>query len=114
MDAMGYTMENFDPIGKWRNLDDGKQVDANGQLGSGEKFNGVEDLKTFIVQKKPDAFLNCLAEKLLIYAIGRGIEYFDRKGIKHIVKQTRLDGNGFADLVINIIKSKPFLLRRGG
>jgi hypothetical protein len=114
MDAMGYTMENFDAIGKWRDLENGKSVNSNGRLGSGEEFNGVEDLKTFIVQKKSDAFLKCLAEKLLIYGIGRGVEYYDRKAIIDIVKKTKLKGSGLADLVISVVKSKPFLLRRGG
>lgn len=114
MDAMGYTMENFDAIGKWRNLENGKRINSNGQLGSGEKFKGVEDLKTFIVQKKSDAFLKCLAEKLLIYGIGRGVEYYDRKAIIDIVKKTKLNGSGLTDLVISVVKSKPFLLRRGG
>jgi hypothetical protein len=111
---MGYTMENFDAIGKWRDLENGKTVNSNGRLGSGEEFNGVEDLKTFIVQKKSDAFLNCLAEKLLTYGIGRGMEYYDRKFIKEIVNKTKLKGSGFADLVVNVVKSKPFLFRRGG
>ena len=114
MDAMGYTMENFDAIGKWRDLENGKTVNSNGRLGSGEEFNGAEDLKTFIVQKKSDAFLNCLAEKLLTYGIGRGMEYYDRKSIKEIVNKTKLKGSGFADLVVNVVKSKPFLFRRGG
>lgn len=114
MDAMGYTMENFDAIGKWRDSENGRPVNSNGRLGSGEEFNGVEDLKTFIVQKKADAFLNCLAEKLLTYGIGRGMDYYDRKAIKDIVNKTKLKGSGFADLVIHVVQSKPFLLRRGG
>jgi len=114
MDAMGYTMEKFDAIGKLRNFENGKQIDSSGQLGAGEKIDGVVDLKDFLIQKKSDAFLNCLTEKLLIYAVGRGMQYYDRRAIKEIVHRTKIEGNGFGDLIINIIKSKPFLLRRGG
>ena len=114
MDAMGYTMEKFDAIGTLRNFENGKQIDSRGQLGSGEKLNGVQDLKTFIIKDKTDAFLNCLAEKLLTYAVGRGMEYYDRRAIKEIISRTKKEGNGFRDLIINVIKSKPFLLRKGG
>ena len=114
MDAMGYTMEKFDAIGKLRDFENGKEIDSSGQLGSGEKIDGVEDLKDFIIQKKSEAFINCLTEKLLIYSIGRGMEYYDRRAIKEIVRRTKKEGDGFGDLIFNIIQSNPFLLRKGG
>jgi hypothetical protein len=113
MDAFGLTLENFDGIGQWRDRDEsGGRVDASAKLGSGRKLNGVADLRAFLRERK-DAFTRCLSEKLLIYALGRGLDYYDDPTLDRIQSALARDHYKFSTLILEIVKSDPFRLRRG-
>ena len=113
MDTFGFALENFDGIGQWRDRDEtGAPVDASGKLGTGRKINGVADLRAMLRGQK-ETFSRCLTEKLLIYALGRGLDYYDEPTLDRI--QSALAGNDykFSTLLTEIVKSDPFRLRRG-
>ncbi|HXY32915.1 MAG TPA: DUF1592 domain-containing protein, partial [Planctomycetaceae bacterium] len=113
MDPLGLGLENFDGIGRWREKDKDRPVDASGTLPSGESFRGPVELIA-VLTKRQDVFRRHFAETLLAYALGRGVEYYDRCAIERIVDGTRRGGDRFSALVIEIVQSDPFLLRRGG
>lgn len=112
LDPMGFGFENYDAIGAFRTKDGGFPVDASGTLPDGQTFQGPADLKKLLKAKK-DLFGRCLAEKMLTYALGRGVEYYDKPALDAI--GTRLDRNDyrFSALVTGIVTSDPFRLRRG-
>jgi mono/diheme cytochrome c family protein len=113
MDAFGLTLENFDGIGQWRDRDEsGGRVDASARLGSGVKLNGVADLRA-LLRKRKEAFTRCLSEKLLIYALGRGLDYYDEPTLDRIEAALARDNYKFSTLILEIVKSDPFRLRRG-
>lgn len=123
IDPPGFALENFDPIGRWRTSypvyelkgekvvkRDGLAVDATGELADGTQLKDVTDLKRYLVENI-DVFSGCLTEKLMIYATGRELSYGDRKEIKAIVARTEAQGNGFADLIVELVLSESFLTR---
>lgn len=110
MDGIGFGLENFDPIGRWRTKDGEFPVDASGELPSGESFRGPEEL-VGILNRRKEQFGRCLTEKLLTYAIGRGVEYYDRCAVDEILNQLEEDDR-FSALVLQIVKSTPFQMRR--
>jgi hypothetical protein len=112
MDAMGFAFENFDAVGGWRTMDGKFPIDPAGKLPSGEDFKGPADLKKILVSRSED-FARCLGEKMLTYAIGRGVEYGDKCAVDDIVKALRKDDFKFSRLVLEIVKSDPFQKRRG-
>jgi len=113
MDAFGCTLENFDGIGQWRERDEtGAPVDASAKLGSGRPLQGVADLRALLRAHKDD-FTRCLSEKLLIYALGRGLDYYDEPTLDGIQTALARDDYKFSTLVREIVKSDPFRLRRG-
>ena len=114
IDPLGFVLENRNPIGKWRTTypskvkkKKGLPVDASGTLPNGTKLNDVTDLKKYLVDN-PEFFANCLAEKLMVYATGRPMNYRERKIIKQIVIKNIKNANGFQDLVIDLIDSEIF------
>jgi hypothetical protein len=108
MDAMGFALENYDAIGKWRSNEDGKPIDSIGKLATGEIFSGPMELQKFIADKKLSAFTRSLTEKLLTYAIGRGMEYYDRQAIEKIARKVSSKGQGLEDLIVEVVLSPPF------
>jgi hypothetical protein len=112
MDPIGFALENYDAIGGYRTQDGGQDIDAAGEFADGTKFTGSEDLKTIILQKK-ELFVRCLSEKMLTYALGRGISYYDRRAIEKTVKALAANHYKFSVLVKEIVKSEPFGMRRG-
>jgi hypothetical protein len=113
MDPIGFGFENFNAIGAWREKDEEFAVDASGQLVTGETFNGPAELKALIVTRKRDEFVQCLARKMLTYALGRGLEYYDKCAIDEICKALAKDHYKFSTLILEIVKSTPFQMRRG-
>ena len=113
MDAIGFALENYDAVGRWRDMDSGKPIDSNGKLATGESFTGASELQAFICDKRKEGFVRCMIEKLLIYALGRGLDYYDRPAIAKVISQSRKDGFSFADIILFIIQSDPFQKRRG-
>ena len=113
MDDIGFALENFDPIGAWRNTDSGAAIETAGQLVSGEKFLNATELRDVLLKQKRGEFLHCVSEKMLTYAMGRGLEYYDRPTVDKIAKAVDKSGAKFSALVLEIVKSVPFQMRRG-
>ncbi len=112
MDPMGFAFENFDAIGKFRSKDGNFAIDPSGTLPSGQSFKGPGELKQILLSKK-DLFTRALAEKLLTYALGRGLEYYDKPAVDRIVAQVAKSDYRFSALVVEITRSDPFRMRRG-
>ncbi len=111
MDPIGFSMENFDAVGRWRDIDGaGKPIDASTQLVDGSKFTGVEGLKGIILKDK-ERFVSAITEKLMMYAVGRNVQYFDGPAIRTIVRDAAKQNYTFTALVNGIVKSKPFQMR---
>lgn len=113
MDTLGFGLENFDAIGRYRKDDGGKPVDTSGTLPSGDSFSGPVEMVNILKTKKQKAFTECLTEKLLTYALGRGLEYYDRCSVNRINSELSAQNFRFSVLVKEIVKSEPFRLRRG-
>ncbi len=111
MDPLGFGLENFDAIGGWRSEDGGQSIDASGVLPGGIKFDGVEGLREILKAKK-DQFARCLAEKMLTYALGRGLEDFDDAAVDQIAHAAAANDYRFSSFVIEIARSAPFQMRR--
>ena len=113
MDPIGFGFENFDAIGAWRDKEGEFEIDASGKLVSGESFTGPTELRRLLLQQKRDDFIRCLTEKMLTYALGRGLEYYDKCAVDRIAKNLAKDNYRFDTLVTEIVKSTPFQMRRG-
>jgi cytochrome c551/c552 len=111
MDPIGFAMENFDGIGKWRTEDAGQKVDASSQLFDGTKINGVVDLRNALLRYSPQ-FARTVTEKLLTYALGRGVTYQDMPVVRAILRETEPDHYRFSALVEAIVGSEPFQMNR--
>jgi mono/diheme cytochrome c family protein len=112
-DPLGFSLENFNAVGGWRTRDAGANVDASGALPDGTPLNGVAALRGALL-KHPDAFVRTLSEKLLIYALGRGLQAYDQPVIRGIVRDAAARDYRFSSLVLGIVKSAPFQMRVKG
>ena len=112
MDPIGFAMENYDAIGKFREKEGEQHIDASGQLPDGTTFKGIADLKQILKNRKKQ-FAQCLTEKMLIYALGRGLEFYDKSTVDRIVTQLEAQDYKVSVLITEIVKSDPFRLRRG-
>jgi len=112
LDPLGFALENFDPIGRWRTQVSGESVDASGELPGGVVIVGPEALKQVLLERK-QLFLRHLTEKMLAYALGRGVEYYDIPAVKRITEAVASDGHRAPKLILEIVRSEPFRLRRG-
>ena len=111
MDPIGFGFENYDAIGAWRDQDQGKPVDSAAELPDGKKFNGPIELKKILKERKAE-FLEGFTEKLLTYALGRGVEPFDGPVVKSISDAVTRKDYKFSSLIIEIVKSYPFMYRQ--
>jgi hypothetical protein len=111
MDGLGFALENFDPVGQWRDQEGRFPVDSTGELTGGKKIKGAEGLRDLLVSRKSD-FVRCLAEKMLTYSLGRGIEEYDRCTVKEITQAVGKTEYRFSGLVMGIVKSDAFMKRR--
>ena len=113
MDPIGLATENFDAIGRWRTRYDegGTRIDASGALPDGTKFDGVAGLRQALL-KHPDAFVSTMTQKLLTYGLGRALEYYDAPVVRSIVRSARSNDYRFSSLIVEIVSSTPFLMRR--
>jgi hypothetical protein len=112
IDPAGFALENFDAIGRWRTVDESyNPIDASGALPDGTKFNGVVELRAALV-RRPERFVNTVTEKLLTFALGRGLEYYDMPAVRRIVADSAAEGYRFPALVAGVVRSYPFLMRR--
>jgi hypothetical protein len=111
MDPLGFSLENFDAIGKWRaKSEDGAPIDASGVLLDGSKVDGPATLRAALM-KRPDVFVSTITEKLLTYALGRGVDYNDEPAVRAIVARAAANHYRFSDLVAGIVKSPPFRMK---
>jgi Protein of unknown function (DUF1592)/Protein of unknown function (DUF1588)/Protein of unknown function (DUF1585)/Protein of unknown function (DUF1587)/Protein of unknown function (DUF1595)/Cytochrome C oxidase, cbb3-type, subunit III len=110
MDPIGFAMENFDGIGRWRELDAGSPIDASGVFPGGEKFEGMAGLKKALLSK-PEEFVSTITEKLMMYGIGRNVQYYDRPAIRAIIRRAAASDYTFASLVLGVAESAPFQMR---
>ncbi len=110
MDPAGFALENFDAVGRWRVLEEGKPVDARGGLPDGSTFSGLDGLEASLLAR-PENFAHTLTEKLMTFALGRGVEYFDEPAIRRIVRDAAPSNYRFSDLIVGIVKSTPFTMR---
>jgi len=113
MDPIGFSLEHFDGIGAWRDKEGEFSIDDSGQLKSGERFSGAGELTEILAHQKRNDFVRCLTEKILTYALGRGLEYYDRPAVDRIMKNLARQDYRFSVLVLEVVKSAPFELRRG-
>ena len=113
MDPIGLALENFNALGQWRDQEDGKEIDSAGKLVTGEKFTNVMELKSILATSRKQDFYRCLTEKLLTYALGRGVEYYDAPTVDAIMAQLVKEGGGMKDLIYAVTESVPFQKRRG-
>jgi hypothetical protein len=111
MDPIGLVLENFDGIGQYRTLDDGSPINPSGQLVDGTKLNGIADLRGALVKYSPQ-FVRVVTEKLMIYSLGRGTEYYDMPLVRSIVHSAEKDKYRFSSLVIGVVKSQPFQMNQ--
>jgi hypothetical protein len=109
IDPIGFALENFDAIGAFRTMDGPNPVDASGTLPNGTEINGAGDLKKVI---KGDKFVHALAHNMMIYALGRGLERYDRKSLEHVVESARKNDYKVTALISAIVRSEPFLKRK--
>ena len=113
MDPIGFGLENFNAIGGWRKVDGKAPIEPAGKLVSGEEFSGPDDLNKVLLSKKRDDFVRCISEKMLTYALGRGLEYYDKCALDQIAENLPKQKFKFSALVLEVIKSTPFQKRRG-
>ncbi len=111
MDTLGFGFENFGPTGAWREKDGNFPVDSSGTMPSGQTFRGPAELKAILMADK-DEFVKTLAEKMLTFALGRGLEYYDQCAVEKAAKAVIQDGYRFQTMVVQIVQSAPFLFRK--
>jgi hypothetical protein len=112
MDPIGFALENYDAVGRWRAEDAGAPIDASGTLPDGTEFDGPAALSRLLLTKYRDEFVRTATEKLLTYALGRGTEYYDYPTIRAIVRESARDDYRISSWILAIVKSTPFQMRR--
>jgi hypothetical protein len=110
MDPVGFSLENYDAVGRWRSLDDGRPVDAAGGFPDGSTFDGPDGLEASLLAR-PEIFINTLAEKLLTYTLGRGVEPSDGPALREVLRKGKAADYRFSDLVVALVASPPFRMR---
>ena len=112
MDPIGFALENYDGIGKWRTKDAGSTIDASGKLPNGKTFNGPAELKKILLADHRDEFITTVTEKLMTYALGRGLEASDAPAVREIMRDAAKDNYRLPAMISAIIRSKPFQMRK--
>ena len=111
MDPVGFTLENYDAVGRWRTMEESKPVDSSGGLPDGSQFSGVAGLQQALL-KRPELFATTFTEKLVTFALGRGVESYDAPAVRGIVDQSRAQDFRFSSFILGIVDSTPFQMRR--
>jgi hypothetical protein len=111
MDPLGFALENFDAIGQWRTRENDLPIDASAALPDGTRFEGPSGLRNWILGQ-PEQVVTAITEKLLIYGLGRGIEYYDAPAVRKIVRDTAPTNYRFQSLILGITQSTPFQMRK--
>jgi hypothetical protein len=111
IDPVGFALEHFDAVGRWREVEADRPIDATGGLPDGSTFEGVAGLEQALL-RRPELLVRTVAEKLLTFALGRGVEYHDAPAVRKIVRQAQADEFRFSALVLGVVNSVPFQMRR--
>jgi hypothetical protein len=111
MDPIGFSLEHFDAIGRWRTADQSAPIDASATLPDGTRFNGAAELRALLSSRRDDV-VSTVIEKLLTYAVGRGLEYYDRPVVRRILKDARPAEYRWSSVILGIVESEPFQMRR--
>jgi hypothetical protein len=112
MDPLGMSLENFNPLGMYREKERNQSIDASGELVTGEKFKDVRELKKILRAHHLTDFYRCLTEKVLTYALGRGVDYYDVETIDRIVDRLQKEDGKFSALLTGVVESSAFQNRR--
>ena len=110
MDPIGFSLENFDAIGRWRTHENGRTLDVSGGLPDGQDFAGIDGLEQGL-QVRPELFAATITEKLMTFALGRGVEHFDGPEVRKIVAEAAETDFQMSSIILGIVKSKPFNMR---
>jgi hypothetical protein len=110
MDPLGFALENFNAIGKWRTTEVGSPIDTTGTFPDGTRFSGPAEFRQVLLGRR-DEFVRTFTEKLLTYALGRGVEYYDMPDLRKIVRDAMPSDYRWSSLVLGIAKSAPFQMR---
>jgi hypothetical protein len=110
IDPVGLSLEKFDAVGRRRAFEDATPIDASGGLPDGSAFTDVDGLETAIL-RRPDLFISTLTEKLMIYGLGRGLEYYDAPATRAIVRDARAQNFRISSIILGVVKSAPFQMR---
>jgi mono/diheme cytochrome c family protein len=112
LDPLGFALENFDAVGQWRTVSEsGDKIDASGVLADGTKVSGVADLRAALLSR-PNVFAGTMTEKLLTYALGRGLEYYDMPAVRAVTREAARNNYRFSSMILGIVESTPFQMRR--
>ncbi|MEO1991666.1 MAG: DUF1592 domain-containing protein [Pirellulales bacterium] len=112
IDPLGFALENFNGIGRWRSTDANAPIDASGAFPNGTKFNGPAEFRQALLEKNEYSFLSTLGEKLITYALGRGVEHADMPTVRKVLKEASDNDYRWSSLIMSIIMSDPFQMRR--
>jgi Protein of unknown function (DUF1585) len=112
MDPLGLALENYNAFGKYRQTDAGNPIQADGELITGERFSNLDELKQILVSSRKRDFYRCVAEKMLVYALGRGLDYRDETTIDQLVEHLDARGGRARDLIQLVVNSPPFQRQR--
>jgi hypothetical protein len=111
MDPIGFAMENFDAVGKWRDREGGRPIDTTGVFPDGTSFTGIDGLKQELL-RQPEQFVQTVTERLLMYAIGRNLQYYDAPTVRQIVREAASSRYTFSALVMGVVRSRAFQMRQ--
>ena len=111
MDPVGFSLENFDAVGRWRTAEEASPVDADGGLPDGSKFVGVAGLREALV-RRPEVFATTFTEKLLTYGLGRGVEFYDAAAVRQVAREAKANNYKFSSFILGVVNSTPFQMRR--
>jgi hypothetical protein len=111
MDPLGFALDNFDATGRWREMEGNTPIDSSGVLPDGTEFHGPVELRNHLL-KRPEQIVHTVTEKLLTYALGRGTEYYDVPAIRKIIRDSRPTDYRWSSLILGIVDSPPFRMRR--
>jgi hypothetical protein len=110
MDPMGLSLEKFDAVGRRRSAESGVAIDASGGFPDGSRFADVQGLEAALL-RRPELFVGTVTEKLLTYASGRGLEYYDAPAIRTIVREARAKNYRMSSIILGVVQSQPFQMR---
>ena len=113
MDPLGFVYENFDGVGRWRDQDEGSSINPAGELVTGESFQNHEEFQKILTESKLDDFLRCSSEMMMTYAMGRGVEFYDKPAVESVVKSLKSNDLKFSSMILGVVQSIPFQCRRG-